>query len=58
MYSHSMSKRRDSRFWINFTSQEHKDFKALAERRHTKLAEIVRQLLHKELDNEKKEQAA
>ena len=42
---------------VRFTPQEKRDFLNLAARRNTKLAEVIRQLLHKELDSQKAQAA-
>jgi hypothetical protein len=57
-YSNSMKRQhRDKPVFVKTTAVEHKLFTDLAAKRHTTLSELIRQLLHREL-NQSKEQAA
>lgn len=43
---------------IRFTEKEHRDFHALAKRKHKPLAILIRELLYGVIETEKKEDAA
>jgi hypothetical protein len=39
--------------FVKASKSEHSAFRKLAEKRHTNLSELIRQLLHRELDSQK-----
>lgn len=41
-------------FQVRFTTQEKRDFLMLAAKRNTNLAEVIRQILHREVDDAKR----
>ncbi len=49
---------RNKVFQIRMSNTEEKAFRKLADSRHLPLAILIRQLLHRELDSQAKEQAA
>jgi hypothetical protein len=49
---------KDARFMLKVDRSEKKAAEELAARRHTTVSDLFRQLLHRELDNEKKVEAA
>jgi hypothetical protein len=51
--------KRDARFPVMFSKEELRKFqKFSAEKRHQTLSELIRQLLHREIESEEKGQAA
>lgn len=44
-------------FQVRFTSQEKREFLNLAAKRNTNLAEVIRQILHREVESQKAQAA-
>jgi molybdopterin/thiamine biosynthesis adenylyltransferase len=51
-------KQRNKRFPVMMTDSEYRRFNRLADKRHTTLSDLLRQLAHREADLEDKKEAA
>ena len=57
-FANMKRKPRNKPIFVKTTQDEHKTFTDLAIRRNTTLSELIRQLLHREVAGQSKEQAA